>query len=97
MGLVLGTAPNSVSKYHDKLKWDGFDSVRAITLLQREDFQRYDVPLGHCAQLVHHAKETSGLKQRNSVCAPCCCFVGLGYVSCGQWYWGLLTMDLQWI
>jgi|Transcript_39901 hypothetical protein len=56
------SAPNSVKKYHEKLKCDGFDTVRAITLLPPEDFQRYDMPFGHRAQLVHHAKETLGLK-----------------------------------
>ena len=43
------------------VKSDDFDSVRAITLLRPEDFQRYDMPFGHRAQLVHHAKETSGV------------------------------------
>ena len=28
---------------------DGFDNVRAITLLRPEDFQRYDMPFGHHA------------------------------------------------
>ena len=56
------SAPNSVKKYHEKLKCDGFDTVCAIALLWPEDFQRYDMPFGHRAQLVHHAKETLGLK-----------------------------------
>ena len=55
---VLASAPNSVKKYHEKLRCNGFDTVCAITLLRPEDFQRYDMPFGHRAQLVHHAKET---------------------------------------
>ena len=56
------SAPNSVKKYCDRLESDGFDSVRAITLLRPEDFQRYDMPFGHRPQLVHYAKETLGVK-----------------------------------
>jgi hypothetical protein len=55
-------APTSIRQYRSKLHSDGFDNVRAITLLRPEDFQRYDMPFGHRAQLVHHAKEALGLK-----------------------------------
>ena len=63
VGLVLGISTQvSQKKYHEKLKCDGIDTVRAIILLRPEDFPRYDMPFGHRAQLVHHAKETLGLK-----------------------------------
>ena len=55
-------APTSIRQYGSKLHSDGFDNVRAITLLRLEDLQRYDMPFGHRAQLVHHAKEALGLK-----------------------------------
>ena len=57
--------PTSLVKHREKLVERGFDTVRSITLLNDNDFGKFEIPVGHARVLMLHANEVSSKKQLN--------------------------------